>query len=274
MSSEVLSFFKFIFFFFRLFTLSANKKNKKRSRLTATDAIARKVEALLAATPEIENYATNIGRGNPQVVLYAFRQMPDLPATIAEAFAIPMLITVTYATACLAGSWCIRRATAVCPPAHKNVPVEVQVLSLVAQVLLVVLDNELFTRALQSLRSSRLLRIAVARCHGLRCRPGHIRPGHISRKTSCRRQFRRKNTCRLCAGMNPGHHNRLSTCPRFRVTTRALQTLRGNHLLCIAIAYRRQAATTTKGRTLACGVAAVIASCHDSGKCSLPEKPK
>ena len=38
-SSEVLSFFKFLFFFFRLFTLSANKKNKKRSRLTATDAI-------------------------------------------------------------------------------------------------------------------------------------------------------------------------------------------------------------------------------------------
>jgi len=37
------------------------------SSLTATDAIARKVEALLAATPEIENYATNIGRGNPQV---------------------------------------------------------------------------------------------------------------------------------------------------------------------------------------------------------------
>ncbi|MBI5768916.1 MAG: efflux RND transporter permease subunit [Verrucomicrobia bacterium] len=35
--------------------------------LTATDAITRKVEAILATTPEIDNYAANIGRGNPQV---------------------------------------------------------------------------------------------------------------------------------------------------------------------------------------------------------------
>jgi len=37
------------------------------SGLAATDAIVKKVEALLAASPDVANYAANIGRGNPQV---------------------------------------------------------------------------------------------------------------------------------------------------------------------------------------------------------------
>lgn len=37
------------------------------SSLATTDAIAKKVEAILVATPEVANYSANIGRGNPQI---------------------------------------------------------------------------------------------------------------------------------------------------------------------------------------------------------------
>ncbi len=35
--------------------------------LAATDAIVRQVEAILAATPSVESYSANVGRGNPQI---------------------------------------------------------------------------------------------------------------------------------------------------------------------------------------------------------------
>ena len=35
--------------------------------LAATDAVTKKVEAILAATPEVAGYSANVGRGNPQV---------------------------------------------------------------------------------------------------------------------------------------------------------------------------------------------------------------
>jgi multidrug efflux pump subunit AcrB len=53
--------------------------------LAATDAIARRVEALLAANPEIANYFTAVGNNNPQIY---YNEVPQATkANVAEIFA-------------------------------------------------------------------------------------------------------------------------------------------------------------------------------------------
>jgi multidrug efflux pump subunit AcrB len=53
--------------------------------ITATDAVARRVEALLAARPEVKNYFTTVGDRNPQIY---YNEVPrSAKASTAEVFA-------------------------------------------------------------------------------------------------------------------------------------------------------------------------------------------